>query len=399
MRINDYQLNRLRVLKAIRRTAHVTRTDLVASTGLAAGSITQLTGDLVRRGVVQEEKAAKKVPGRPRIRLSINPTAAYAVGVLLFPDARVAVEIVNLLGEVVHAEEQKLLPVRTLKDWIRQLTRCVERGLKSSPVARRDVAHVAIPVPGIVDNVRGIVHWMATFPDRDVPVKKLMQDKLGIPVSIDNSTSLLARAEHWFGEHCLDNFSLIHVEQTVMSAHYVDGSLWTGSHGINPELAHTKPGFGDEHPCYCGMRGCLATYCAMYGIATRVALLRGQKMPGERDIIRPYRRVAKEAKEGEPIALQTFTEAGRLLGVTVANLLNERDPGAVIVVTPDADLLALTKQAFFAAIGNAAIPAIRERTDIRFRLLDPEQSRKGAAALALEQIYMSDNSPPPPRRR
>ncbi len=119
-------------------------------------------------------------------------------------------------------------------------------------------------------------------------------------------------------------------------------------------------------------------------------------MPGERDIIRPYRRVAREAKDGEPLALQTFKQAGRLLGVTVANLLNERDPGTVIVVTPDADLLALTSEAFFAAIGNAAIPAIRERTSIQFRLLNPEQSRKGAAALALEQIYLSESAAAPP---
>ena len=65
MRISDYELNRLQVLKAIRRSEPVARTDLVKLTGLAGGTITQLTADFVRRGVVIEEKAATGGMGRP----------------------------------------------------------------------------------------------------------------------------------------------------------------------------------------------------------------------------------------------------------------------------------------------------------------------------------------------
>jgi len=65
MRISDYEWNRLQVLKAIRRSEPVARTDLVKMTGLAGGTITQLTADFVRRGVIMEEKAAPGAPGRP----------------------------------------------------------------------------------------------------------------------------------------------------------------------------------------------------------------------------------------------------------------------------------------------------------------------------------------------
>jgi predicted NBD/HSP70 family sugar kinase len=389
MRLSDYEMNRLRLLKAIRRAEHVARTDLVSMTNLAVGSISQLTADLIRRGVLVEEKVASKSVGRPRIHLSINPTAAHAVSVLRSPYGRIAVEIVNLRGDVVFVQETQLPRAHSLEEWVSQCMRCIDKAIKAGPVARRAIARVAVPIPGIVDNQRGVVHWIAVFPERDMPVAALMQKHLKIPVSIDNSTNLLARAEHWFGRDCLDDFSLIVVDQSVTSAHYVNGALWTGSHGINPELAHTKPGFGDQQPCYCGMRGCLATYCAMFGIVARIARLRGEEEPGYRSVTQAYGRFAAQARQGEPRAMQVFTQAGHLLGITVANLLNERDPGNVIVMAGDEDFRALASEAFFVALKENALPVIYERTTVQFRLRDPDQPRKGAAALALEQIYLS----------
>jgi predicted NBD/HSP70 family sugar kinase len=389
MRISDYEMNRLRLLKMIRRAEHVARTDLVSLTGLAVGSISQLTADLVRRGVLVEERVASKTVGRPRIHLSINPTAAHAVSVVRLPTDRLAIEIVDLRGDVVFRQEAQLPRIRTLQQWVTLCARSIDKAIKAGPVARRAIARVAVPIPGIVDNQRGIVHWVAMFPERDVPVAALLQAHLKIPVSIDNNTNLLARAEHWFGKDCLDDFSVIMVDQSVTSAHYVDAALWTGSHGINPEMAHTKPGFGDQQPCYCGMQGCLATYCAMFGIVARIARLRGERVPGHRGVARAYRRFATAARQGEPAAAQVFAQAGHLLGLTVANLLNERDPGNVIVMAGDEDFRALASGPFFTALKQNALPVIHARTPVHFRLLDPEQPRKGAAALALEQIYRS----------
>src|SRR5262249_19581842 len=152
-----------------------------------------------------EERVAPKAVGRPRIRLSINPTAAHAVSVVSLPGGRIAVEILNLRGDVVFAQETQVPKIRSLQQWYSDCTRCIEKTIKAGPVARRSIARIAVPIPGIVDNQRGVVHWIATFPERDVPVAALIQKRLGIPVSIDNNTNLLAHAEHWFGKECLDD--------------------------------------------------------------------------------------------------------------------------------------------------------------------------------------------------
>ena len=72
MRITDHALNRLNVLKAIRRWGPVARTELAMKTGLSSGSITQLTAELLGRELIIEAKETAKRNGRPRTFLEIN---------------------------------------------------------------------------------------------------------------------------------------------------------------------------------------------------------------------------------------------------------------------------------------------------------------------------------------
>jgi predicted NBD/HSP70 family sugar kinase len=390
MRISDYELNRLQLLKAIRRSEPVARTDLVKLTGLAGGTITQLTADFVRRGVVIEEKSASGGLGRPRMGLRINATGGYVVSVFTLPDERAAIEIVNLRGDPVFSREEPLKRVPTLELYARQLATIVDETISASPLSRDDISRVGIVIHGVVDNVRGVVHWLATFPDRGVPFAALIEKRLQIPVVIDNDANVVARAEHWFAQESqLDDFSVILVGQGVASAHYVDGVLWTGAHGINSELGHTKILLGEAQPCYCGMMGCLATYCAIFGIVARVCKLRGIEAPAMRNSLEAFGQFAAQARNGDPHAREVFNLAGRMLGVAAANMLNERDPGRIIVMSFEPDMIPMIADAFSSALEANTLPPGSGRANVQFKLLDVEHYRKGSAALALEQIYRS----------
>ena len=52
LRLTDPEMNRLRLLKAIRRAEPVARTQLSEITGLSGASITELTADFLRRDIV-----------------------------------------------------------------------------------------------------------------------------------------------------------------------------------------------------------------------------------------------------------------------------------------------------------------------------------------------------------
>jgi predicted NBD/HSP70 family sugar kinase len=137
------------------------------------------------------------------------------------------------------------------------------------------------------------------------------------------------------------------------------------------------------------MSGCLATYCAVFGIVARICELRGVETPAMRDSVAAFGRFAAEARAGEPYARQIFDQAGRMLGVAAANLLNERDPGRIIVMSFEPDMIPAIASEFSAALHANTLPPGAGRANLQFKSLDTENYRKGAAALALEQLYRS----------
>ena len=388
MRISDYQFNRMRLLKAIRRAEPVSRTDLVKITGLAAGTITQLTADLVRRRILVEGKPAQKSFGRPRVELEINAKAAHVVSVFSATNGHHVIEIVDLRGDVVFSRTVRLAQSRTVATRARQIARAIARTLTVASVARANIARIGICIHGIVDNQKGIVHWLATFPDREVPVAALIEEQLKIPVVIDNSTNLIARAEHWFGEaEHLDDFSVLLLDLSLGSAHYVDGMLWSGAQGINSELGHVKVFSETGRRCYCGARGCLAAYCSMFGIVSQVAELRGEPAP-LRTLVETFETIAAQALAGDRATRKVFEQAGAMLGTAAANMLHERNPARLIVMVFNAALIPLISESFYASLKAHTLPAFAAQTEVQFKLVDDAAYyRKGCAVLALEQIY------------
>lgn len=390
MRISDAEFNRLQVLKTIRRAEPVARTDIVKLTGLAGGTISQLTADFIRRDIVVEEKSSTNTFGRPRMELRINAGAGHVLSVVPFGHRRVSIEIVNLKGDAIFACENAMERVNTLEEWVRHLATLIDEAIIGSPVSKSQIQRIGLVIHGVVDNVRGVVHWLTIFPDRDVPVAAIMEKQLQIPVVIDSEANVIARAEHWFGEeNQLDNFSVIVVDQGLNCAHYVDGLLWRGAHGINPEFGHTKVVVGEGRRCYCGGTGCLVSYAGIFGIMSRLIELRGARMPAPNKMIAAFRQFAAQARDGDEQLQEVFRTAGQMLGAATANLINGQDPGRILVVTFESELIPMISPAFMSSLKANTLHALSGRTDVQFRHIDVEHYRKGSAALALEQIYRS----------
>jgi predicted NBD/HSP70 family sugar kinase len=387
MRISDPELNRLQVIKAVRRAEPVARTDLVKLTGLAAGTVSQLTAHFVERGVLVEEKAQGRAFGRPRIELRINAQAGYALSVFHRSYGRADIEIVDLRGDPVFAHSAPLGRVDTLEKRAGQLAVIIDEAIATSPLSKDQIHRVGVVVHGVVNTTEGIVHWLVNYDGADVPFASLIEQQIQIPVVIDNDTDVIARAEHWFGGEGLDDFGVVVIDAALSSAYYVDGALWAGVNGISPELGHTKVAGGDMRRCYCGATGCLATHCAAYAIVERICEQRGLAEPDPEQPEELFRRFAQEALAGEPIARETFEAAGRMLGTAVANILNDRDPGPLFIIAFEPDVLALISAPLQAALEANTLQPVLQRAKIHLRTVDSDHYRKGTAALALEAIY------------
>src|SRR3954447_2360440 len=93
------ELNRLRVLEAVRERGAVSRADIARRIGLARSTVSSLVAELQRDGLVVEREepvaAAGAQGGRPGVMLALDPRAGVVIG-LHFDHPRLRTAISDL---------------------------------------------------------------------------------------------------------------------------------------------------------------------------------------------------------------------------------------------------------------------------------------------------------------
>jgi predicted NBD/HSP70 family sugar kinase len=360
---------------------------------MASQAISDVVGDLLRRGLLVEEKAPAAGRGRPRTLLRIDPDAHRVVGAFLFPDHRLGVDIANLRGDRLFSRTFTLEGGAGLQPLAHQIGTRIGEVLAESSYTQPSIYSVGLGVPGAVDSQRGVLHWLPGYPASPSPFADWVAERAGLPVLLDSAADVLTRAEHWFGEdRQVDDFALIFVGFGIGLGRYVDGLLRTGDLGISPEIGHVKVTVGAGPLCHCGARGCLATYASVSGVLGRITEHRGEARLELAQMRQALETFAAEARAGDPIASDAFAFAGTALGVTVANYVNLWDPAHLLVLIQDHVFAELMTKPFQAALVANTLPVLRGRAQVQVRSSVEVNFAKGASALVLEQLYRGSAS-------
>jgi predicted ArsR family transcriptional regulator len=96
------ELNRLRVVDALRQSGTASRSDLARATGLSRTTVASLVSDLQSRGLIVEEDGERPRPtgrGRPPVLLRLDAAAGSALGID-FGHSHVRVAVADLASTV-----------------------------------------------------------------------------------------------------------------------------------------------------------------------------------------------------------------------------------------------------------------------------------------------------------
>ncbi len=154
----------------------------------------------------------------------------------------------------------------------------------------------------------------------EVPIKGLLEEILPCKVVVTNDANAAAYGEMVYGgAKEYSNFIMFTIGTGVGAGIIIDGKLLYGSDGVAGELGHTTV-IPDGRPCTCGKRGCLETYVSIRGIKEtyhNLAVAYQQKeIP---DTENSLRLMAQLAHDNDPVALQTYEETAKIMGVAMAN--------------------------------------------------------------------------------
>ncbi|MDX6356095.1 MAG: hypothetical protein QOF98_2998, partial [Streptomyces sp.] len=193
--------NRSALLRHLYFEGPLSRQELGRDTGLSAGSISNVVGELIADGMVEEAGAVESDGGRPRILLQVAPAYGYVVGVDV-GETRVRVELFDLaLTELASAD----LPLSDSGHDVDHVVRLALEGIESvvreAGIDDSEVLGVGIGVPGIVaqgDGAPGtgagiVVHGQTIGWDA-VPFGRLLRAGTTLPLYVDNGAKTLGQA-------------------------------------------------------------------------------------------------------------------------------------------------------------------------------------------------------------
>lgn len=374
----------------------LSRQELGRISGLSAGSISNVIGELLADGLVEECGSVESDGGRPRILLQVPPGQAHLVGVDV-GETQVRVALFDLTLTELAASDHPLSDKGHDVDHVVELILTgLAEVLATTGVDPDTVLGVGVGVPGIVEqgeaaeHGQGIVVHSQTVDWDAVPLGRLLRAGTDLPLYVDNGAKTLGQAEMWFGAGRGTRHAVIALFGSGVGACVIaDGARFRGATSSAGEWGHTKVHVGGRL-CRCGSRGCLEAY-----VGAEALVERWGAAPAGSSEKAGLAALLAAAEAGEPAAVELLAEAAEYFGAAIADLINLFNPER-IVIGGWAGLM----------LGPRLLPAVREaatayalrfpraQTSIELGRLGPDAVTVGAATLPLSQFLDSGGELP-----
>jgi predicted NBD/HSP70 family sugar kinase len=351
----------------------VSRTELAKRTGLSLPTVSEIVGELLANGVIEERETASSGGGRRPVLLGLKADAGYVIGIKL-TETRVIAVLTDLNAGIVERATETV----TTND-VGTVVRTVAKAVRSLK-GNRLVYGVGVGVAGVIDRATGVVRH-GTYSDwRDVDLAALLEKKLGLPVVVDNDVNTLVASEQWFGAgRGVSDVAVVSIGRGVGLGMVLDGRLYRGAGGGAGEFGHTKV-VANGPLCACGGSGCLEALigepaiCAQAGTTT-------------------IEQAIDNARQGDKATLKIFEEVGRILGTAVGNLVNLLNPKLIVLAGEGTRAADLFGSSFHEELRTTVFDGLQRELEVVVDDWDDEAWAQGAAGLFLGELFQPNLRP------
>ncbi len=200
---------------------------------------------------------------------------------------------------------------------------------------------VGISCGGPLDSKSGVIMSPPNLPGWDnVPIVKMVEQRLGIPAYLQNDANACALAEWRFGAgRGCENMAFLTFGTGLGAGLILNGRLVDGANGMAGEIGHIR--MTEDGPVGYGKAGSAEGYCSGGGIArlgrtlAAEALARGDSLPYckcEKELSNINAKLlADYARKGEPLAKRVYELSGEMLGRALSVLIDLINPERIVI--------------------------------------------------------------------
>jgi glucokinase len=194
----------------------------------------------------------------------------------------------------------------------------------NNSVEKNRILGIGLALPGPLNYKKQIIHFFPNIKGwHNIPLGKIMRERLGINIFIDNDANLICMAEYYTWLHKkYDNVVCITLGTGVGGGLIIEKKLYRGTNYVAGEIGHI-PISKDGPYCGCGQRGCLESY------VSNLKIIQKAKEVFKKDI--SLEELSRLAKLNNKKAIKIWKDAGEKIGTALAGVVNLLNPAAIVI--------------------------------------------------------------------
>jgi glucokinase-like ROK family protein len=351
-------------------------------------SITKAVNELIAEGYVVEHGYAPSSGGRRPLLYSIKPDAMYILAVAM-DQLSTRIQLLDLLNRPVA--ESMTFDLRLLNNdaALGTLVKSINNYILRSGISKEKIAGIGMGMPGFINVRQGINYTYLNAGSKSLV--QYLHDEIGLPVYIDNDSSLIALAEQRFGiAKSQQNVMVINLGWGIGLGMIVNNEIFRGQNGFAGELSHI-PLSDDDALCACGKRGCLETVASMQVVAQKaIEGIHSGRATSVKETAAPSKALLDDildaAGKGDQFAIELLSDAAYKIGKALAILIHIMNPQAIVLSGRGARAGKILLAPIQQALHKYCIPRLAESTQLMISDLGFDAELIGAAVLMMENF-------------
>ena len=379
------------VLDAVRSASATTRPEIARLTGLGRNVVSDRAGQLVAAGLLAEGELGRSTGGRAPRELRFRAEA----GVVLVAElgaTSIDVAASDLAGNLCHWHEEPADVTTGPQVVLSRVAELFDQMLNQMPQGT-NVWGIGVGLPGPVEFETGTPVSPPIMPGWDGhDVRGFFGTRFQVPVWVDNDVNVMALGELRGGFAAGHrDFDFVKVGTGIGAGLVSGGKLHRGAQGCAGDMGHAAVG-ASTVLCRCGQRGCLEALAGGFALGrdglglarSGTSALLAQALADDGEISADT--VIWAAHHGDPAARELVAASARLLGESLARVVNFFNPSLILIgggVASAGDLyLAEVRQSVIAR----SLPLATRSLQIARSPLADRAGLRGAAFMVVDEL-------------
>lgn len=376
------------VLDLVRTGAASTRPEIARLSGLGRNVVTQRVVQLLESGLLTEGSLGPSTGGRAPRALRFRAEAGHIL-VAELGATSISVAISDLAGQVRSQTTEPSDVTDGPEAVLGRVAELFDEAMRRHPA---EVWGVGIGLPGPVEFATGRPVAPPIMPGWDgFDVRGYFSARFNAPTWVDNDVNVMVLGELRDGlARGREDVIYVKVGSGIGAGLVSRGSLHRGSQGCAGDIGHIHVARDLAVVCRCGKTGCLEAVAgggalaregraaALSGVSAYLAQLEPAAVTAAD--------VGRAALHGDPWATQAITASARIVGETLAQLVNFFNPSLILIGGGVSDVGDLYLASVRQAILGRSLPLATRSLLIERSPLGDRAGLKGAAFMVIEEL-------------